>query len=315
MGAKTVRRAFAATERADFVPHTPLFPDRWTGVIQLDLRFSDQRPLVVGAGWFVLRGGELPVRDRERLNLGPKRRPTVQPPVRPPEVVAEIVRRQGLPVLPGSSLKGAVRQVYELLTPSCGLVRRQSCQVKAKEPVPHICPACSLFGAAGLGGRLAFGEAVPVSGRWAAAKAPLTVPLAWPPRQEVLGTVKVYDQEPATPREVRVPVRTGLTWAVWGDFRCRVRVVNAADEELGLLFASLGVGAASPMLRVGGKKYHGFGAADICLLSAVRSAPHRESLDAEALLARARELATTALMVPERRVAWEALHAALAARL
>jgi hypothetical protein len=313
MGARTVARAYPGITAVDFVPHTPFLPGLWSGVLQVGLRFSEEHPLVVGAGQYVLRGGAA-LSPRERTSLGPRRQPAVAPPEKPPEVVADIVRRNGVPVLPGSSLKGAVRQVFELLTPSCALAPQQACKVKVKDATPRVCLACSLFGAAGLGGRVAFGEAVPGSGGVSQPRAPRVVPLAWEPRKWTDGTLRTYDPSPAVPREVRGPVKTGLTWAVWGDLWSRVRVVNASDEELGLLFAALGVRAPSPMLRVGGKKYHGFGAADVLLAAAVRSAPARAVVPAAEVVSWAKELTDRALAVGERRAAWEALHAALAGK-
>jgi hypothetical protein len=233
----------------------------------------------------------------------------------PPEILAEIVRRgsDGVPVLPGSSLKGAVRQVYELLTASCRLVRREACRVKPKDHEPRVCPACSLFGAAGLGGRLGFGEAEPVSG---AQQGPRIVktPVAWQPRRWEEGTVRVYDRQKAV-GEDRAPAReVEPTWAVAGRFRSRLRLVNASGEELGLLFASLGLGAPSPSIRLGGKKYHGLGAVDVLLERSVRSHPTREVLEGPDLSAWAGRLVQQWVeAVKPRRDAWEALHEALRA--
>lgn len=118
MGHSQVSRAYQEVERSpQFIPHHRLLADRWTGVVRLRWRVARDYPLAVGAGWFSLRGGEPPP-DRPLTGL-PRR--VQQQRATPIEVVAEIVRRgaEGTPIIPGSSLKGAVRQVYELLTPSC----------------------------------------------------------------------------------------------------------------------------------------------------------------------------------------------------
>lgn len=98
-------------------------------------------------------------------------------------------------------------------------------------------------------------------------------------------------------------------WTIWGDFDSEVRLVNASDEELGLLFAALGVGAPSPMVRLGGKKYHGFGAADVELLGAAQAHPERISIEPAAVKTWAEGLARRAITgVEARRIAWEDLH-------
>lgn len=65
-----------------------------------------------------------------------------------------------LPAVPGSSLKGAVRAVFEAVTPSCMVTdHQQSCKAESGEN-PNLCPACSVFGAMGYLGRVRFGDAV-----------------------------------------------------------------------------------------------------------------------------------------------------------
>jgi len=307
MGHRAIQPAYPKPQYDRFVPHTPLLAERWTGVLEVLWQIDPKHPVVLGAGWFGLRGGT--ATPDHRSNLGPRRTQPLRQ--SPPELVSEIVRRGGLAVLSGSSLKGAVRQVYELLTASCRLERGAACRVKTKDSAPRICPACSLFGAAGLGGRLAFGEADPAQG---AAPRLVKTPVAWPPRRWEVGTVRVYDGQKAV-GEDRVPAQeVEPTWSVSGSFRSRLRLVNASAEELGLLFASLGLGAPSPSLRLGGKKYHGLGAVDVQLLRAVRRHPGREVLEGAALPAWVGPLVQEWVeRVEPRRDAWNALHEALRA--
>jgi hypothetical protein len=308
MGHKAIVPAYPETRRDRFVPHTPLLAERWTGVLEVLWQIDPKHPVVIGAGWFGVRGGEARPTQQQ---YGPHRRRPLPP--TPREIVAEIVRRgsAGLPVLPGSSLKGAVRQVYELLTPSCRLARGAACRVKTKDSEPRVCPACSLFGAAGLGGRLAFGEAEPAPG---AGPRLVKTPVAWQPRRWEEGTVRVYDRQKAV-GEDRAPAReVEPTWAVSGPFRSRLRLVNASAEELGLLFASLGLGAPTPSIRLGGKKYHGLGAVDVQLQKAVRRHPTREVLEGAVLQDWIRPLVEEWVeKVEPRQEAWDALHEALQA--
>ena len=99
-----------------------------------------------------------------------------------------------------------------------------------------------------------------------------------------------------------------------GVFASRLRLINAGDEELGLLFGALGLGARSPVLRLGGRKYDGLGSVEVRLLGARRSHPAESRLDAAAAAGWARGLLARAVFErPERTRAWDELHAALAA--
>jgi hypothetical protein len=281
--------------------------------MHLRWRISREHPLAIGAGWFGLLDAQPPP-DR-RPSHGPRR---VQP-SRPTtvEVVAEIVRlgAAGTPVIPGSSLKGAVRQVYELLTPSCAWWVGAGCKARPRDQRPPLCPACSLFGAPGFGGRASFGEAEPATSEWADRIAVRRVPAAWEPRQGEEGTVRVYDLQRARTRDGRPAPDAESTWAVWGEFDSKLRLVNASLDELGLLFASLGLSGPSPMVRLSGKKYDGFGAADVDLLQAVQSYPQRQTLAAAAAMTWAEELARQALAgAEERRAAFNMLHGAIGQR-
>lgn len=306
MGHSQVRRAYQEVLRSPLVPHHRLLADRWTGVLHLRWRIGREHPLAVGAGWFTLRGGEPPP---ERPSYGPRR----MQPQRPAavEVVAEIVRRgvEGTPVIPGSSVKGAVRQVYELLTPSCSWWTREGCSARPRDREPQLCPACSLFGARGVGGRAAFGEARPAAADWSGKLAVRKVPAAWPPRRGEEGTVRVYDRRKAVTRDGRPAPDAESSWTIWGDFDGEVRLVNASNEELGLLFGALGLGGPSPMLRLGGRKYDGFGSADVELRRSIQSYPERKVFESTETQSWAEDLTRRAVAgVEERRAAWEEIH-------
>lgn len=75
-------------------------------------------------------------------------------------VVRGHCRVGGKPAVPGSSLKGAVRAVFEAVTPSCMVTdRQQSCKAESGK-TPRLCPACAVFGAMGYLGRVRFSDAV-----------------------------------------------------------------------------------------------------------------------------------------------------------
>jgi hypothetical protein len=65
-----------------------------------------------------------------------------------------------VPVIPGSSVKGAVRAIVEAITPSCDRLSRErnaACGGSAA-----LCPACMIFGAPGWRATVAFSDLLPV---------------------------------------------------------------------------------------------------------------------------------------------------------
>ncbi len=308
---RKIRRAYEDVERQAFVPQNcfdPFGDGRSTGWIRVRWRIDPRHPVVIGAGWYELDKpfSFVPKRD---ASLGPRRAPKRPLPAPKPQVVAEVARRgaERMPVLPGSSLKGAVRQVYELLTPSCQLGFADPCGVETSDSSPEICPACSLFGTGGLGGRVAFGEAAPADGSGRQALRKVRTPTPWRPTKFERGTVKIYSQAKGERAEIE------HSWSVAGDFVSRLKFVNASEAELGLLFASLGIGAQSPMLRLGGKKYHGMGGVDVTIESVDQRYPRSSTRRGSEAESWAAALAGSALQQePERKRAWDALHKALA---
>lgn len=324
MAYSLLARPFPARELVAFVPRDRWLPDRWTGRIDLRLQVLPRHPLVIGAGWLDLEGtgaGRRPIKKvRPKLKGMRTAVPVGMMEDEAEELlVAEIVRRgpERVPVIPGSSLKGAVRQVYELLTPSCELgVKegpRRACSAPPKDPAPKVCPVCSLFGAMGLAGRVSFQEGVP-----APASRPVIevrkVPKGWPGRKGGVGEVRVYDQAKAVDRDGVPRLEDEDVRSVLGVFQARVAVTNAEPDELGLLFACLGVGwsGPGPGLRLGGKKFHGFGGVEVQVVRAVQRHDRRRVEDGEAAQRWAAELRDRALDAGEaRRQTWERLHRVL----
>lgn len=79
-------------------------------------------------------------------------------------VVKGLIKDNGIPIIPGSSLKGAIRSVAEAISYSCFLEQRSGfkpCQVEKEKD--RVCVACGIFGAMGYMGRISFTQAVPVS--------------------------------------------------------------------------------------------------------------------------------------------------------
>jgi hypothetical protein len=304
-----VPRRFGKVEQP-YVPLDRLDPGRWTGILTIAWAFSRQSPLVVGNGRLTLWKEERRAVNRRRV-AG-----QVAPPLPNEELVLDVVRRgaEGMPVIPGSSLKGAVRQVYELLTPSCDPFERGSA-CRPRPPRPRACPACSLFGGLGLAGRASFQEATPAANEWRQQLIRRAVPQGWEAQRPVPGTTRMYGQGRARNFDGGLQEESESTWAAHGTFTSRIRLLNASDDELGLLFASLGVGwqGEGAAARLGGRKFHGFGAATTSLTAARRLSPRQPEMAPGAAEAWALGLREAALnRSPERRSAWESIHLALA---
>ncbi|GIU84528.1 MAG: hypothetical protein KatS3mg008_1303 [Acidimicrobiales bacterium] len=159
-------------------------------------------------------------------------------------------------VVPGSSVKGAVRAVFEALTSSCA-VTTSSCGGK-KGAKDGLCAACQTFGAQGLRGRVGFDEVVfPVP--------PVEVvrfPQRYGGRARDTKLRRFYKPKPerseASDMEAVLCVEAGV------EARLRVRIAGIDRPSAGALVAALGlVEGTMPYLRLGGGKNRGLGIVDV----------------------------------------------------
>jgi len=114
-------------QESEPVFHDRLDADLGSGVIELDVETLS--PVHVGSGTFGIFQGQL---------------------------VKELMRRAGEPIVPGSSIKGMCRQVYEVLTDSASPFR----EMYRKSRQQPLSAAGALFGALGYQGRIGFDDAV-----------------------------------------------------------------------------------------------------------------------------------------------------------
>jgi cold shock CspA family protein len=160
-------------------------------------------------------------------------------------VVRAHYRVGGRPAVPGSSLKGAVRAIFEAATPSCMVTdHRQSCRAESGQN-PRLCPACSVFGAMGYLGRVRFADAVLGQGRTRLYRLQA---LYGPRRQD--NRRKFYkhgtrQDDPDNEPIEAIPPNSRLTGHL--DFE------DLSAEELGALFFALGLDG-SFCLKLGGGK-------------------------------------------------------------
>jgi CRISPR/Cas system CSM-associated protein Csm3 (group 7 of RAMP superfamily) len=210
-------------------PHDRVDLKRITG--SLELRFTTQDPLHMGSGasnfWdFGGRIGEKLARD----------------------IVVQCQGGIEAPLIPGSSLKGAVRSIAEALGGGCEL-RDARC-----EPP---CAICALFGhlmrEGGYLGRVGFDDAYPPDPEEAARHIGAVLgPMPFQPR--VAKGRRIYGVAPR-PIDAPVPyvvVDRGVS------FLTRLHLHNVTPPELGLVLLSSGVDG-SFRLRIGGGKFANMG--------------------------------------------------------
>lgn len=257
-------------------PHVALQDhDRWagsllTGRLELTYRTSEDQAVSPGTGNLV----------RTEDSRGQK------------VVAAEVARRSGVPVLPGSGIKGAVRTTYELLSNSCDPMDGDSrckkpTKQKGKKTKDKRCEACRLFGGMDYQGRLSFGDAVPASAE------EVTVRVEWvpipftPSREKTDGDFRFYELSPHSSRG-GIESKEMAREMVEGTFHGELHFTNLSCEEMGRLLVCLGLGgerAPRFLLRLGGARYDGWGGVEVGVgrLLLATSALRRETYGAEEL--------------------------------
>lgn len=215
-----------APQMAKRLPHDQLVAGRYTGA--LELRLEALSDVHVGSGQYARQGSDL---------------------------VREPLRRDGMLVIPGSSLKGSCRQVYEVLTNSGSPFEDRA----PRHDDEATTVAAALFGALGLQGRLSFDDAEPE-----AAITPKLIHLsaAYLPKR-ALGRRFYGPVPPGAQQPPRIPA-----WAIPAGtrLRTRARFRNASDSEWGGVMRSLGLGDGF-VPRLGGGKYDGYGCVRFEVLS------------------------------------------------
>ncbi len=169
-----------------------------------------------------------------------------------------------VPIVPGSTWKGAVRAVVEALTPSCQRVAvRGAPDVSQCRPPDPLCPACQIFGAPGWRATLGFGDLAPVTG-WRLE--PRLVPQRYSHRNAPRRGRRLYRPEPEEPlpdqNEELLVVPAGET------FEGALYLDGVDRRGLGLVLVALGNSPAGlPYLRLGGGKNRGLGIVDVSIVA------------------------------------------------
>lgn len=159
------------------------------------------------------------------------------------------------PVLPGSSVKGMLRSLVEIMAPCCVASVANSVRnelpdgLKRCTKLAQLCPACRLFGMSGSGkenylGQVSIEDALLLDGGqvivrtpllWAPARGARTLPQRYYRGKRLKGRKLYYPSQPARGPDARIAIKAGST------LRTVIHFINVTPGELGLLVAALGL--------------------------------------------------------------------------
>jgi CRISPR/Cas system CSM-associated protein Csm3 (group 7 of RAMP superfamily) len=279
----------------DFVPFPKERPDRKQGAGQdklnprllsgtLELTLHTLTPVHVGLGYsdFIKAG------NQEYLAVLQASKPVRE---------ADAVRRRYL--IPGSSIKGAVRSLVEAITRSCIRIT----QGRHRPYIPQgyggcmsvndLCIACRLFGAQDYQGHVSFEDAVAPKGSLVL----LGTPLLWTPARGGRGLPPRYLQgnqargrkfyrhaRPPSGVDPRACIKSGA------ELPLRIHFLNLSEAELGVLLTALGQHPDHRFpIKLGGGKPVGLGSVQI-ILNRVTLLQGVDALKATGRLGQARTL-------------------------
>ncbi|MDT7961249.1 MAG: RAMP superfamily CRISPR-associated protein [Armatimonadota bacterium] len=288
----------------DFVPFPKRRPDRKKGAGQdklnpcllsgtLELTLHTLTPVHVGSGY----SDFIKADDREYLAALQASKPVRED---------DTTRRRYL--IPGSSIKGAVRSIVEAITRSCVRVTRVKTQLIPDEYAPcdrrkeykrsdgkkELCLACRLFGAQGYQGHVSFEDAVAPKGSLVL----LDTPLLWTPARGGHGLPPRYLQgnqargrkfyrhaRPPSGVDPRACIKSGA------ELPLRIHFLNLSEAELGVLLTALGLHPDHRFpIKLGGGKPVGLGSVQI-ILNRVTLLQGVDALKATGRLGQAKTLA------------------------
>jgi len=176
-------------------------------------------------------------------------------------------------LIPGSSIKGAVRSLVEAITRSCIRIT----QGRHRPYIPQgyggcmsvndLCIACRLFGAQDYQGHVSFEDAVAPKGSLVL----LGTPLLWTPARGGRGLPPRYLQgnqargrkffrhaRPPSGVDPRACIKSGA------ELPLRIHFLNLSEAELGVLLTALGLHPSHPFpIKLGGGKPVGLGSVQV----------------------------------------------------
>ena len=181
------------------------------------------------------------------------------------ELIKTVVRTGGNAVIPGSSLKGAIRSVVEAISESCickvsrdtrYAMPRDFSECRQKD---RLCVSCRMFGAMGFQSNIAIQDAPRIEGQIVTKY----VPELYRPRQQ-RGIRHIPGRKFYKHGEVAIGETPVEACEKGSKFRFVVQVDNLTQAECGLFLTALGHHTAHPFkIKIGGAKPACFGSIDI----------------------------------------------------
>ncbi len=191
---------------------------------------------------------------------------------------------QRMPIVPGSSLKGALRSLVETLSPSCVAVSSGATRFAIPRPlgrctrIDSLCPACRLFGMSGAGHDNYLGQVSIVDAQLIPGQGGLVlvrIPLLWAPargrgglpgrylKSQVARGRKVYlPSQPAAGPDARLALKTGSV------LKTSLHFENLSPAELGLVITALGLHPQHRFLpKIGAGKPVGLGSIEVAVMA------------------------------------------------
>ena len=184
------------------------------------------------------------------------------------ELIKSAFRSKGEIVIPGSSLKGAIRSVVEAISESCicktkvslprgPLAQFRECKRNNRNEL--ICIACRMFGAMGYQGNIAIQDAPHIQGDIVTKRVPILERPRHPSRDEQGRPMRKFYKhgEVATGSTAFEACEVGST------FQFSVKIDNLSYAEWGLFFTALGEHPEHPFnIKIGGAKPRCFGSVE-----------------------------------------------------
>jgi CRISPR/Cas system CSM-associated protein Csm3 (group 7 of RAMP superfamily) len=176
-------------------------------------------------------------------------------------------------LIPGSSLKGAVRSLVEAITRSCIRIT----QGRHRPYIPQgyggcmsvndLCIACRLFGAQDYQGHVSFEDAVAPKGSlvllgtpllWTPARGGRGLPPRYLERDRAKGRKFYRHASPPSGVDPRACIKSGA------ELPLRIHFLNLSEAELGVLLTALGLHPDHPFpIKLGGGKPVGLGSVQV----------------------------------------------------
>jgi hypothetical protein len=202
-------------------------------------------------------------------------------------------------LIPGSSIKGAVRSLVEAITRSCIRIT----QGRHRPYIPQgyggcmsvndLCIACRLFGAQDYQGHVSFEDAVAPKGSlvllgtpllWTPARGGRGLPPRYLERDRAKGRKFYRHARPPSGADPRACIKSGA------ELPLRIHFLNLSEAELGVLLTALGLHPDHPFpIKLGGGKPVGLGSVQI-ILNRVTLLQGVDALKATGRLGQARTL-------------------------